>query len=315
MPVPVTDKHTRQRGAALLVVAAVAIIAGVMMTLGIGAFKRQEPVDLRFQTLAREEFLIDQLASYVHRTRELPCPAAPDGAPGTAAFGTERAACATVNNAVGIIPFRTLNIDERFAKDAWGRYFTYAISPIFANPGPANDGDIFHRCRTDRWINDEDNVAGPGAPAPRNENAQKARFCCPAPVMRDMDLIIADAAGNPIEPAPGHNDRSTVPAAYGDINTIGPAPANQNATAFAVTIVSHGSNGAGAFTGGGVAGRIPNGNASADEIENADDDVTYVDRPMVTEPGANYFDDIVITRTQTALYSELNNASCYRPWR
>lgn len=307
--------HTRQRGAALLVVAAVAIIAGVMMTLGIGAFKRQEPVDLRFQTLAREEFLIDQLSSYVHRTREIPCPAAPDTAPGTAAFGRERAACDTAANAVGIIPFRTLNIDERHARDAWGRYFTYAVSPVFANPSAANDNDIFHRCRSDRWINDEDNVPGPVNPAPRNENAQKARFCCPAPVMRGLDLVLEDAGGNIIPPAPGFNDRSTTPAAYGNINTTGPSPANTSATAFAVVIISHGSNGAGAFTGGGAAGRLPNGNAGASEVENADGDNTYVDRAMVTEPGANYFDDIVISRTQTALYSELNNASCYRPWR
>ena len=315
MPVPVKDKHTRQRGAALLVVAAVAIIAGVMMTLGVGAFRRQEPVDLRFQTLAREEFLIDQLASYVHRTRELPCPAAPDEAPGTAALGVERAACANPADAVGIIPFRTLNIDERYARDAWGRYFTYAISPIFANPDDTYDDEIFHRCRTDRWINDEDNVAGPGAPAPRNENALKARFCCPPPDRRGDDLVILDSNGDAIEAAPGHDERTAAPAAYGDIDDLGPFPANQNATAFAVIIVSHGSNGAGAFEGGGSANRIPDGNASADERENANGDNTYVDRPMVTEPGANYFDDIVITRTQTALYSELNNASCYRPWR
>lgn len=312
MPVPVNSKYSRQRGAALLVVAAVAVIAGVMMTLGIGAFRRQEPVDLRFLTLAREEFLIDQIASYVHRTRELPCPAAPDR--GAANFGTERGAC-TGADAHGIIPFRTLNIDERYARDAWGRYFTYAISPVFANPTNANDANIYHRCRTDRWVNDEDNIAGPGAPAPRNENPQKARFCCPpSSIPTTDDLVINDADGNNWEPAPGFDERDTAPpSAFGDINSVGPSPANTSATAFAVVIVSHGSNGAGAYTGNGANDRFPAG--VGDELENANGDNTYVNRSMATEPGAGYFDDIVIHRTQTALYSELNNASCFRPWR
>lgn len=317
MPVPVNHIHTRQRGAALLVVAAVAVIAGVMMTLGIGAFKRQEPVDLRFLTLTREEFLIDQLASYVHRTRELPCPAAPNGAPGTAALGTERANCTTTADARGIIPFRTLNLDERYARDAWGRYFTYAISPVFANPTNANDGEIYHRCRTDRWINDEDNIAGPGAPAPRNENAQKARFCCPPrSIPTATDIVIRDADGQIIPPAPGFNERDTnPPGAFGNIDTVGGAAANRSVTAFAVVIVSHGSNGAGAFMGGGTNNTFPVGGIGPDEAENANNDNIYIDRPMATEPGVGYFDDIVITRTQTALYSELNNASCFRPWR
>jgi len=32
-------------------------------------------------------------------------------------------------------------------------------------------------------------------------------------------------------------------------------------------------------------------------------------------PRPNYFDDIVIWRTQLGLIGELNNASCYAPWR
>jgi hypothetical protein len=36
---------------------------------------------------------------------------------------------------------------------------------------------------------------------------------------------------------------------------------------------------------------------------------------MMMAPGTNYFDDIVIWRTQIGLMAELNNASCYMPWR
>jgi hypothetical protein len=258
---------------------------------------------------------MDQLASYVHRNRELPCPANPAEDPESRDFGTQRNNCNAAANTVGIVPFRTLNLDERDARDAWGRLFTYAVSPVFANPDPANDNQIYYRCLSPRWINDEDNIPGPVNPLPRNENAQKARFCCPPPVRRDQDLVILDAAGNPREPAPGFTERSDDPLAYGQINTETVGVPNSSATAFAAVIVSHGNNGLGAYNGDSTAARSPTGGASATEQENADDDITYIDRTMVLEDGADYFDDVVVWRTQTSLYSELNNASCFRPWR
>ncbi|MBU0800084.1 MAG: hypothetical protein KKA05_03690, partial [Alphaproteobacteria bacterium] len=238
-----------------------------------------------------------------------PCPADPAETPGDTDFGTERAACTTTPNATGILPFRSLHLDDDAARDAWGRYFTYAISPVFAN---ATDNNVFYRCRSERWVNDLGTI-----PADRNENAAKARFCCPPALLRTEDLVILDAANNAREAAPTFSERTADGApAYGDINTVDLIGApNTNATAFAVALVSHGSNGNGAFAGNGTTDRLDSTGVSAAEDENANGDNIYVDRPMVMEEGNNYYDDIVMTRTQTSLYSELNNASCFRPWR
>jgi hypothetical protein len=58
------------------------------------------------------------------------------------------------------------------------------------------------------------------------------------------------------------------------------------------------------------------GPAGADEQVNIDEGHNYVvARPVGTSPGPGYFDDIVIWRTQLGLMGEINNASCYAPWR
>jgi hypothetical protein len=56
------------------------------------------------------------------------------------------------------------------------------------------------------------------------------------------------------------------------------------------------------------------GSVGADEQFNIDGGRNYVvSRPVNATPGPNYFDDIVIWRTQITLMGELNNASCYEP--
>jgi hypothetical protein len=57
------------------------------------------------------------------------------------------------------------------------------------------------------------------------------------------------------------------------------------------------------------------GIVGADEQANIDGGRDIVSHPVNATPGPNYFDDIVIWRTQLSLMGELNNASCYMPWR
>jgi hypothetical protein len=72
------------------------------------------------------------LAAYSHRNYRVPCPANPYVDPATAAFGTEKATCdSTAAEMVGILPFRAIGLTEFDARDSWGNYFTYSVSPGF----------------------------------------------------------------------------------------------------------------------------------------------------------------------------------------
>jgi hypothetical protein len=112
---------------------------------------------------------------------------------------------------------------------------------------------------------------------------------------------------------------------YDDIDkpvNIGPQGAQSpvppeagNEELFAVAIISHGKNGIGAYLVNGANGRL-SGIVGADEEVNLSGGWNHVvSRPINATPGPNYFDDIVIWRTQLSLMGELNNASCYAPWK
>jgi hypothetical protein len=64
-----------------------------------------------------------------------------------------------------------------------------------------------------------------------------------------------------------------------------------------------------------LARHFQNVGRSVDEQANIDGDRDIVSHPVNATAGPNYFDDIVTWRTQLGLMGELNNASCYMPWR
>ncbi len=336
-----------EQGAALLTVSVILALVSVFLVLGLRMFATEQPVDRYRETKTQMEFVVDQMTSYVHRERRLPCPAAPNADPLTVQYGREdRTGGAGSNGACarnfGIIPFQTLNLTHDFARDSWGRFITYAISPVFGdtrNPAAANQ--IFYICRKEDWFDDAQIDPEPVPPEPASsKNISKARFCCPGVALYDpdTDLVILDELGNqfnlrpdqnPAPPAAGATQRTEQNDAFGTLISPGPGAEpdvlaepiqpvltqQRNVIAFAMALVSHGSNGQGAFDGTGPLAVIPVAGASAAEAENGDLDITFIDRPAVLVEGANYYDDIVVWRSQFSLYNELNNASCARPWR
>lgn len=361
MPVPVmkqkeTTDRTDERGAALIATVAILALLSVFITVGIRFLDVEQDVDRRLETKQQLEFIADQIAAYVHRERRLPCPADPSQA-AVGLFGTEDRAAAGPCNQIGgqftgIVPFRTLFIDNSNARDGWGRFISYSISPVFADtrdPQPANtDNNIFYICRTEDWVNRRLTIPPQAIPPPpNNENPLKARFCCPGPVTwaPGTDLEILDENGNPYNlrpdlgpaPAAGTPQRTNAlaqPGAYASIDALVGDPFDQddpvlpvdpnfitqeNIVAFAIALVSHGPNGSGSFIGNGTLNQLnrpPAPLPSAAEEENADGDNVFVDQPTITTTGSpNYFDDIVLWRTQFSLYNELSNATCSRAWR
>jgi len=169
-----------------------------------------KPNQFYFETATQEklEKVKVALATYAHRNYRIPCPARADETAdmlGTQA-GFSGDQC-SINK--GILPFRELGLTEDYAKDEWGNYLTYKISPDFARQVAAvnfvevGDGAeklltadatnaqsyVHQLCRTPEWINANqvsytmsDGNSATMASQNINENIYKARFCCPSNV-------------------------------------------------------------------------------------------------------------------------------------
>lgn len=324
-----------EKGSLLVAMVAVIMLFGATY-LAANALSSEgaAPDDARIQTKAEMERLADAITAFTQMYSRLPCPANPSTPENAASFGKEApdpmidTGCTTN---VGLVPWRTLGLADSFGVDSWQNYYTYAVSPVFAQvEGVFNPQDqIFEECRTNNW------VVPTGLPADpfRNTNDLKARFCCPGgatpiAIGPATDLIINNAAGQ-IDPnddtaAPGRD--TGVQVGNTDAPDTVPLPANTASTeAFAYVIVSHGDNGRdfGAYRVDGTNARytMPIGVAPGTEQENADNDNTYSDRLLNftdvnygISVGALYFDDIVLYRTNYNTYSELGQSSCRLPY-
>lgn len=280
-------------------------------------------------TKNNQESVMVALATFAQRFGRIPCPADPALADTNANFGLELVSCQTGVNlpgsAEGIVPFRALGLQPATVKDAWGRYMTYRVSPVFT---PATNttaaGTVApnadQMCRTNAtsvpptpW-----NVGGV------NVNPPKARFCCPAttaPFPNTTDVIITDGAAVPQTLSPAARTSTA-----GFPSTVAAVGGTNNITAVAVVLISHGRNGWGAFLANGSAaptnrlGRtaggfnaVGTGGPGPNEVTNATEGaVTKIDATY-TEAAATYFDDIVSWKTQEQLFAYLGKQSCTAP--
>lgn len=91
-------------------------------------------------THAHQEKIIESLAGYVLLNKRLPCPA-------LTANGEAQPICTNETKA-GFVPYKTLGIDEKTAKDGYYHWMTYVVQPtlastriscIYTDPGLAID--------------------------------------------------------------------------------------------------------------------------------------------------------------------------------
>lgn len=324
------DRFKNQRGVALILVALVAVFMGVFATLGLGVLRLKDGPDIEKETRLVQKRALNHLASFVHMNDRLPCPADPSVNRTDTDFGLEdRPGPGTPCQRVeGIYPFLSLGLNERDALDGWGRFFTYRISPVFSNNDPgqiADTGvDVYSECLSRGiWITETTHVQtrenGTEETAVNvNRNPRKAKFCCPnngsdgfAADNTDIEMRTANGA-DLIQPRTGFNGRTSAPSQFADIDDFVDPPTG-NVSAWAFVLLSHGSNGAGAFLVNGTTDR--DDSAVGDEDENADGDNVFIDRSANRVVGAAYYDDMLISMTQNGLYGHLNNGSCARPFR
>jgi type II secretory pathway pseudopilin PulG len=304
----------RQAGMTLAELAIALMVLGLIMGGALELYNRshaQRQIDLTYENV---DAITDTLSVYVNSTGRLPCPA--DPAADDNALGKERSGCDTTTRE-GILPFATLNIPRKMAMDGWGRYFTYAVSPVFArkndqSQGLADNGKVHASCRHPGWVKPDERF---------NRNGIKARFCCadqlPPVFDVDSDLIVVHTDGQRLSPVrlPGIKENyedltkaTTTKQGGAEVPALDATPIE----APAFVLVSHGKNGRGAWLGTGTTNRFDPPD-SGDEFKNASGEQVFVDGPWNLVPGPNYFDDIVRWMTQDGIMAAHGALSCQYP--
>ncbi len=344
----------KQDGVILVIIPVILLLIGLVIAYMMRSV--QTPVFYKEHiTSERMQETLNVLSAYVQRYNRLPCPARPDGLGGEP-FGFEvgsgangdavPATCAAWRE--GILPYKTLGLTQDYARDAWGGYITYAISPAFAvnpvvdrhNANPAlavndrlprasaaADMRVHAACRNATWIEagrtNFTSKAGTihtlGGTFNVARNPWKARFCCASITTynENTDLVINVNGVNTAA-------RTGVAGSYATADVIAGAGGGNIETPV-VVLVSHGANGFGAYLVNGTNNKFFIGGAGVgpNETENLDGTAggtglvsrTYYQGPRTyLDSGAGYFDDIVMFRTQDSLYAQTGRSSCSSPY-
>lgn len=337
--------QNRQNGFTLVEMTIVMIISGLLLSALVTSYLRWNDILRSSQTKESISIISDALAAYAARNYRVPCPANPAGA-GPEPFGSEigggasGGAIGSCNSGIageseGIIPFVTIGIDASYAKDGWGNYFTYQVSPAFTQDPEDNTILVHAKCRTTDWIEGATLVLGVLSGG-RNIAPQKARFCCMQTVPATQTTIFSTPAPATDAPSlifnPDDNDWYDTVDVIADPNFVdannpiaeggaqafydnviyGGGAVSGHTDAAVYAVISHGRNEAGAFIGNGTANRYAGGGAS--ELINADRNSQNIyGLPHDSSNDNTYYDDIVSWQTQSNLMSRLRRDSCAAP--
>lgn len=265
----IPDSH---RGFSLVELSVVLVIVGIIIGSSVSTGLMRVEAQRVSSTKERMQFLMDAIDQYVKRYEHLPCPADPTLEPTETNYGVGEG----TNNRGGdgdpdegaCEPKLTMEIDT--------------AARVFRGSVPFRDLGISEQVALDGWGNrftyvvDEDLTfvgdAWLDTPAAVYYGYRNAG---------NHDLYDDQAGGDP-------NHRSS----QGDIvirNNEG-VSGTDISTSAAYVIISHGSNASGAYT---INGARLTASADANEAENTDDDIVYVERM----PALNY-DDILVYRNK-----------------
>ena len=125
----------RSNGFTLAELAVALVIIGLLLAGALIPLSTQIEVRNTADTQRTMDQIKETIIGFAQANGRLPCPADGTIAAGSAGAGTEQYACgactgASATTAFGVVPWATLGVPET---DAWGRRFSYFVSPIFAD--------------------------------------------------------------------------------------------------------------------------------------------------------------------------------------
>ncbi|AZL16308.1 type II secretion system protein [Rickettsiales endosymbiont of Stachyamoeba lipophora] len=129
-------KHRTHNGYTILELSISLSIIAFLFTLGIGFFGKINEADRYKKTLEHVALIENAIKNYYNVNGFLPCPAPGNSLEYNAGFGYSTGVfnvlsneCdITVINATGMVPVRTLQINDEVAYDGWNRKFTYRLA-------------------------------------------------------------------------------------------------------------------------------------------------------------------------------------------
>ena len=132
MPCFSSSNYSRTSGFSLLELAIVMMILGILGGAGLPLLKARMTHASLIKTRENQAYVLDALAAFVAHHRRFPCPADPKAVGENYGVEPKERKCQG-QKAEGILPFRTLGISERFAKDGFKRLMTYVVDPNLAD--------------------------------------------------------------------------------------------------------------------------------------------------------------------------------------
>ncbi|HYS74804.1 MAG TPA: type II secretion system protein [Burkholderiales bacterium] len=212
------------RGFTLAELAVAVAIIGLLLAGALIPFSTQIDVRNTADTQRAMESVREAIIGFAQANGRLPCPADGSIAAGLANAGTEQFNGTSCTASLGVVPWATLGAPET---DAWGRRFSYRVSPVFADISAST------------W-------ATTTPPSPANQSLP----CAPTPLPTPPTTFALCSLGDI--------------AVFTRGSTTAAVPMG---SALPAIIISHGKNGGGAWQTNGIRlNPIPTGNDEAANI-------------------------------------------------
>src|SRR6266571_3893372 len=212
------------RGFTLAELAVAVAIIGLLLAGALIPFSTQIDVRNTADTQRAMESVREAIIGFAQANGRLPCPADGSIAAGLANAGTEQLIGTSCTAFFGVVPWATLGAPET---DAWGRRFSYRVSPVFADISAST------------W-------ATTTPPSPANQSLP----CAPTPLPTPPTTFALCSLGDI--------------AVFTRGSTTAAVPMG---SALPAIIISHGKNGGGAWQTNGIRlNPIPTGNDEAANI-------------------------------------------------